>query len=122
MAHSPSAYQRLGRLVAGSATRSRRELADEYQGELMAALRVVATRGRHANVLQHMLGYFKTSLDADSRAELLTLIERYAAGTVPLIVPLTLFNHHIRRQDVHYLAGQVYLNPHPAELMLRNHV
>ena len=122
MAHSPSAYQRLGRLVAGSATRPRRELAEQYQRELMDALRIVATRGRHANVLQHMLGYFKTSLDADSRAELRTLIERYAAGTVPLVVPLTLFNHHIRRLDVTYLAGQVYLNPHPVEMMLRNHV
>jgi uncharacterized protein YbgA (DUF1722 family) len=69
-----------------------------------------------------MLGYFKKTLDPDSRAELLAVIEEYAAERVPLVVPLTLFGHHIRRCGVPYLADQTYLHPHPAELMLRNHV
>ena len=77
---------------------------------------------RQANVLQHMLGYFKQTLDRESRAELLGLIEDHAIGRVPLVVPLTLFGHHIRRCGVPYLADQVYLRPHPVELMLRNHV
>ena len=88
----------------------------------MKALRTVATPRRHGNVLRHMLGYFKHTLEPGDRAELLTLIQTYAAGHVPLIVPLTLFAHHLRRHEVSYLAGQVYLCPHPAELMLRNHV
>ena len=88
----------------------------------MNALRTVATPRRNGNVLQHVLGYFKDTLDQGDRAELLTLIHTYAAGHVPLIVPLTLFAHHLRRSDVPYLAGQAFLNPHPAELMLRNHV
>ena len=83
---------------------------------------LVATPPRHANVLQHMLGYFKETLDRESRAELLALIEDHASGRVPLVVPLTLFVHHIRRCEVPYLADQVYLRPHPVELMLRNHV
>jgi uncharacterized protein YbbK (DUF523 family)/uncharacterized protein YbgA (DUF1722 family) len=111
-----------GRLVATGASAPRREVAQQYAAAFMAALATVATPGRHANVLQHMLGYFKKTLDADSRAELGALIDRYANGQLPLIVPLTLFNHHIRRHQVDYLLGQVYLNPHPAELMLRNHV
>lgn len=122
LAHQPVAYQRLGKLVAQAKTLPRGDVRDEYCRDFMDALRLVATRGRHANVLEHMLGYFKKSLDADSRAELLDLIKRYKGGLVPLVVPLTLLNHHIRRHDVAYLAGQVYLNPHPAELMLRNHV
>jgi uncharacterized protein YbgA (DUF1722 family)/uncharacterized protein YbbK (DUF523 family) len=122
MAHSPSAYGSLGRLVAGSAAVPRRELSRDYTIAFMNALGAMATPGRHANVLQHMLGYFKKTLDVDSRAELTALIDRYARGQVPLVVPLTLFNHHIRRLNVTYLAGQVYLSPHPAELMLRNHV
>ena len=69
-----------------------------------------------------MLGYFKQTLDRESRAELLALIEDYAGGRVPLVVPLTLFVHHIRRWGVPYLADQIYLRPHPVELMLRNHV
>ena len=77
---------------------------------------------RQATVLQHMLGYFKQALDRESRAELLALIQDYGGGRVPLVVPLTLFAHHIRRCGVPYLAGQIYLRPHPVELMLRNHV
>jgi uncharacterized protein YbgA (DUF1722 family) len=88
----------------------------------MHTLQVLATRKRHVNVLQHMMGHLKSALDADSKAELLSLIARHGAGQVPLVVPLTLLRHHIRRLGVSYLAGQVYLDPHPAELMLRNHV
>jgi uncharacterized protein YbgA (DUF1722 family)/uncharacterized protein YbbK (DUF523 family) len=122
LAHVPTAYQRLGRLVAGGNALARSALRAQYSTVFMKALRTVATPRRHGNVLQHMLGYFKDTLDQGDRDELLTLIRRYAAGEVPLVVPLTLFAHHIRRHDVSYLAGQNYLSPHPAELMLRNHV
>jgi uncharacterized protein YbgA (DUF1722 family)/uncharacterized protein YbbK (DUF523 family) len=122
MAHSPSAYRTLGRLVADARAKARRDLANEYETGFMAALSVVATPRRHANVLQHMLGYFKTSIDSDARAELLGLIDDHRLGRVPLIVPITLMRHHVRRQRVAYLAGQTYLDPHPRELSLRNHV
>ena len=122
MAHQPQAYQRLGRVVASGKSMDRREFQDAYSSAFMAALGVIATPRRQANVLQHMLGYFKDSLDRESRAELLALIEDHACGRVPLVVPLTLFRHHIRRYGVPYLAGQTYLQPHPVELMLRNHV
>jgi uncharacterized protein YbgA (DUF1722 family) len=69
-----------------------------------------------------MLGVFKSTLDAEARAELAAAIEDYRQGLVPLVVPITLFRHHVRRLGVAYLAGQVYLEPHPKELMLRNHV
>ena len=88
----------------------------------MAALETIATPKRHANVLQHMAGYFKTLLDQPSRAELQDTIKDYHQGLVPLIVPITLIRHHVRQHSVAYLAGQIYLDPHPKELMLRNHV
>jgi uncharacterized protein YbgA (DUF1722 family) len=53
---------------------------------------------------------------------MLDSIVEYAAGRVPLIVPITLLRHHVRRHGVATLASQVYLDPHPRELMLRNHV
>ena len=122
MAHMPEAYQRLGRLVASGKSMTRREFQDRYSSEFMTALQAIATPRRQANVLQHMLGYFRQALDRESRAELLALIQDYGRGRVPLVVPLTLFAHHIRRCGVPYLADQVYLQPHPVELMLRNHV
>ena len=88
----------------------------------MRGLATMATPRKHVNVLQHMLGYFRGVLDDDSRVELAQSIADYQQGLLPLVVPVTLFRHHVRRCGVSYLAGQTYLEPHPKELMLRNHV
>ena len=122
MAHSVVAYRELGRLVAAASTAKRSDLEGDYTRRFMTALAALATPRRHTNVLQHMAGYLKTVLDADSKAELQGAIEDYHRGLVPLIVPITLLRHHIRHHGVAYLAGQTYLEPHPRELMLRNHV
>jgi uncharacterized protein YbgA (DUF1722 family)/uncharacterized protein YbbK (DUF523 family) len=122
MAHAPEAYRRLGRLVAGGRELTRGELEREYTDGFMRALAVIATRRRQTNVLQHMAGYFKDRLDGDSKRELGTAIEDYRRGLVPLVVPITLLRHHVRVHGVSYLEGQRYLEPHPKELMLRNHV
>jgi len=122
MAHSIAAYQELGRLVAGAKRRSRAVVEREYVEGFMTALATMATPRRHTNVLQHMAGYFKDTLDASARKELQSTIEDYRLGLVPIIVPITLIRHHVRRHAVAYLAGQIYLEPHPKELMLRNHV
>ena len=122
LAHSPMAFQDLGRLVAGSRRIPRQELRQQYQTGFMAALKILATPGRHANVLQHMAGHFKKQLDDGSRQELQDHIEDYRRGYLPLIVPVTLIRHYVRMFGISYLQGQVYLNPHPKELALRNHV
>ncbi len=100
----------------------RDEVIGTYAREFMAGLKVIATPRRNANVLLHVLGYFKRLLGADDRAELLGLIADYRAGLVPLVVPVTLLRHWVRVHQVAYRAGQIYLEPHPRELMLRNHV
>jgi uncharacterized protein YbgA (DUF1722 family)/uncharacterized protein YbbK (DUF523 family) len=122
MAHSVVAYNELGRLVARAKTLPRPVVEAQYSEGFMTALQAIATTRRHTNVLQHMAGYFKDVLEPASRAELAATIEDYRLGLVPLIVPITLVRHHVRRFDVEYLAGQTYLEPHPKELMLRNHV
>ncbi len=122
MSHSVEENRRLGRIVAGARSLSRADLSDAYGSGLMAALTRPATTSRHVNVLQHAAGHLKRLLDGESRGELGELIRDYGAGLVPLVVPVTLLRHHVRRLDVTYLAGQTYLEPHPRELMLRNHV
>jgi len=67
------------------------------------------------------VGYFKKQLTRDEKAELLEVLENYRQGNIPLIVPVTLFNHYVRKYDQPYLGKQVYLNPHPVSLRLRNH-
>jgi uncharacterized protein YbgA (DUF1722 family)/uncharacterized protein YbbK (DUF523 family) len=122
LAHSRQAHTALGRLVARAKDLARRELASLYEQGFMDALRKTATPGRHADILQHMLGHFSDRLDAASKHELLSLIDDHRNGLVPLVVPLTLMRHHVRHHGVEYLARQVYLEPHPRELSLRNHV
>ncbi|MCX7825428.1 MAG: DUF523 and DUF1722 domain-containing protein [Verrucomicrobiae bacterium] len=122
MAHRPAHYQKLGRLVAGAGRAPLPETLTTYGATFMEGLAMHATTRKHANVLYHLAGYLKDALDAGDKAELAECIEDYRAGRVPLIVPLTLLNHHFRRHPHPWVAGQTYLNPYPAELMLRNHV
>ncbi len=122
LAHSPAHYTLLGRQVAAAGGARLGARLAEYGALLMQALAVRATRARHANVLQHIAGFFKRQLEPDARAELADVIHDYRRGLVPLVVPLTLIKHHVRRLGVAYLADQTYLSPHPKELMLRNHV
>ena len=119
MAHAPEGYRRLGRLVAAPGRHG--DIERGYAEEFMRTMTVIATRRRHTNVLQHMAGYFKKRLDAASKAELQSTIDDYRHGLTPLVVPITLLQHHVRVHNVEYLAGQLYLQPHPKELMLRNH-
>ncbi len=120
-AHDEPTYRELGRLVARVKELPRAELRSNYETLFMRALGKRATVRRHVNVLQHASGHLKTVADERDRAELRDVIGDYHRGLVPLIVPITLIRHHVRRHDVSYLAGQTYLEPHPCELMLRNH-
>lgn len=122
LAHSQQHYQLLGRLVGRAEQYRPNELAHRYGEHFMKALAVEATVRKHVNVLQHMVGYFKQRLSSPEKAELLGVIDDYHRGLTPLIVPLTLIKHYVQSFDVGYIRDQIYLNPHPKELMLRNHV
>lgn len=122
MAHSPQLYRAMGKLVASVKQHSPSEFAKLYLEQLMRATSHPATRAKHQNVLQHILGYFKQELTPAEKAELLELIMNYRNRLLPLIVPVTLINHYVRKYDKPYLAEQYYLQPHPLELALRNHV
>ncbi len=123
MAHSPQHYEQMGRLVAQAGELEWSELVEVYGRLLMEGSEVIATRGRHANVLQHLMGFLKECLSTADKTELLGLIQDYQQGLVPLVVPLTLLRHHLSRCPVpEWAHQQVYLNPYPKELMLRNHV
>jgi uncharacterized protein YbgA (DUF1722 family)/uncharacterized protein YbbK (DUF523 family) len=123
MGHNQSGMRRLGRLLGEAGKKApAEELAAAYRAGLTEILRRPATRRGHTNVLHHLAGFVSDALDGEDRAELAETIERYRLGLVPLIVPLTLIRHHVRRQGVAYLRDQAYLEPHPHELMLLNHV
>jgi len=122
MAHSQRHYTALGRMVADAKKIRREELLTSYFGTLMEGLTLLATPKKNTNVLQHMAGYFRDALSPEENKELQEVISSYHNGLVPLIVPVTLLKHYVRKYKEAYLSRQVYLDPHPLELMLRNHV
>jgi uncharacterized protein YbgA (DUF1722 family)/uncharacterized protein YbbK (DUF523 family) len=123
LARNQAGMRRLGRLLGESGKQDdARQLAQVYREGLTEVMRRAPTRRGHTNVLQHMAGFVSDLLDREDREELRDTIDRYRRGLLPLIVPVTLIRHHVRRQGTEYLRDQVYLEPHPYELMLLNHV
>lgn len=121
MAHSQKHLKRMGHLVAQSGKLPGDEFIGEYEKLLMEAMALKPSAAKHTNVLHHAMGYFKKNLSADEKQELLEVIEEFRKGLMPLIVPVTLMNHYVRKYNQLYLKEQTYLNPHPLELQLRNH-
>jgi uncharacterized protein YbgA (DUF1722 family)/uncharacterized protein YbbK (DUF523 family) len=122
MSHSVKHYREMGRLVAHTKELDLQSLYKQYEALFMQALSLKATVKKNVNVLQHMAGYFKKQLSRDEKQELQEIIGQYHRHLIPLIVPMTLFNHYVRKYDQEYLKDQLYLNPHPIELKLRNRV
>lgn len=120
MAHHPVQYKTLGNLLGSMGKGNPTLIGPRYFSELMTALSKCATRGTHSNVLQHLSGYLKQSISAEDKQEVQHVIGQYRHGIVPLVVPLTLLKHHFRQHPDPYIAQQLYLQPHPENLSLRN--
>jgi uncharacterized protein YbgA (DUF1722 family)/uncharacterized protein YbbK (DUF523 family) len=122
LSHSPKYYQIVGKLVARAIDFPLNDLYQQYQIWLMESLQLKTTPKKNANVLHHMMGCFREQLSSDEKQELLEVIDHYRGGYIPLVVPITLISHYVRKYDQPYLKQQIYLNPHPLELQLQNHV
>jgi uncharacterized protein YbgA (DUF1722 family) len=122
LAHSAQHYQLLGRLVARVNEYRPKEFLERYGSSFMDALAVKATRRKHVNVLHHLVGHMKARLAANERGELDALMSEYRGGLVPLVAPIGLLRHYADRYEIDYVRTQIYVNPHPKEIQLRNHV
>ena len=122
LAHSRKYYDELGHLVAKPKSLSPDILMEKYGNIFMKALSFKATQKKNTDVLLHMMGFFKKVLSKVEKEDILTTIQDYRKGLLPLIVPVTLIRHQVHKHNIEYLKDQAYLNPHPKELMLRNHV
>jgi len=120
LAHDEEEYRRLGPLIAGVNKTNLQQIADEYLLRTMTCLKARASRKRHTNVLMHVMGFLKNKIDGDDKQELIEVMDSYRHGRVPLIVPITLMRHHLRRYPDEYISSQYYMAPYPEELMLRN--
>lgn len=121
LSHSPANARLMGKLVAVGKQMPIQTVYVQYERLLIETLRMKSTIKKNLNVLEHILGYFKNQLGSDEKQEMLEIFDRYRNAFVPLIVPVTLLNHYVRKTGEPYLKQQVYLNPHPIALKLRNH-
>ena len=121
LSHNQQVYREMGRFVANGGKRPGKEFYQCYAELLMTSMKYRSTPRKNSNVLMHAMGYFKKDLSHDEKQEMIKVIDDYRIGLTPLIVPITLLNHYVRKYNIAYLREQVYLNPHPKELQLRNH-
>ena len=121
MAHHPTGLRKMGRLVAEAKQLELDDLIQQYEELMMVSLKHKATISKNTNVLQHIKGFFKKHLSQDEKLEMQEMIDHYHQGLTPLIVPITLVQHYVRKYKPHYLVDQYYLQSHPLELKLRNH-
>ena len=122
LSHSKKKYDDMGKLVATGKSLSKEELKSRYSTLFMEALAYKSTPKKNTDVLLHMMGFLKKILSREEKQDILNTIEDYRQGLLPLVVPITLIRHQVKKYNIEYLLDQIYLNPHPKELMLRNHV
>ena len=120
MAHHVPSYKQLGPMLADAGKQDLETLASEFIAVMMNALTQRASRRSHSNVLFHLSGYLKKKISSEERQRLKALIEQYRLGHVPLVVPVTMLRHHFANNPNAYIDQQVFLEPYPDELQLRN--
>ena len=121
LAHEQVGSRELGNLLGRSdRTLSLDQLGRAYFTKFSQVMRRTPTRRNHMNVLQHLTGYFSPRLSVGDRTELTEILHAYHQDRLPLIVPVTLIRHYVRKLEVEYLQDQFYLDPHPDELRLLN--
>jgi uncharacterized protein YbgA (DUF1722 family)/uncharacterized protein YbbK (DUF523 family) len=120
LAHDEAEYRKLGPLIAGLNRHNLEQVSADYLLRIMTCLKARASRKRHTNVLMHVMGYLKNKISGDDKQELIEIMDSYRHGKVPLIVPITLMKHHLRKYPDDYISNQYYMAPYPEELMLRN--
>lgn len=120
MAHNQTAYRELGKMLAVAHKEPLDALIKTYHQQFMSAINTPASRGSHCNVMQHIMGYLKQSVDSTARQHILSVFEQYRLGEVNLITPMTLLSHYINQNGSEYIRAQRYLEPYPSHLGLRN--
>ncbi|HET8708432.1 MAG TPA: DUF523 and DUF1722 domain-containing protein, partial [Pseudomonadales bacterium] len=120
LAHSQVAYRAAGKRLANLKSEPIESIADDYIRIVMDGLRHIASKKNHTNVLLHLIGFLKQQIDSEQKQEILSAIEEYRRGDIPLLVPMTLLKHYVNRHGVPYLKTQSYWQPHPRELKLRS--
>jgi len=122
LAHDPARYRAAGRVVAAAGRAPREVTEAAYRDLFLAAMSARATRGRHANALQHAFSRVRRDLGPSRRADLAARIDAYRRGTDPLSVPVAILAHYASDGELPWLTGQTYLEPFPVALRLRHSV
>ena len=121
LAHDVARYRALGPIVGSFGRVPDDEVYRDYAAHFLAAIRRPASVGRHVNVLEHLFGHLKNALTSREKKEIGLAIDDFRSGRIPLVVPIALLRFLVTSHEADYVGGQLYLEPHPREMMLRNH-
>ena len=121
LAHDVARYRALGPIVGSFGRVPDDEVYRDYAAHFLAAIRRPASVGRHVNVLEHLFGHLKNALTPREKKEIGLAIDDFRSGRIPLVVPIALLRFLVTSHEADYVGGQLYLEPHPREMMLRNH-
>ena len=122
MVHDERIARELGRVVASFGQAPDETVYERYAELFPRAFLQRATRARHVNVLEHLFGHLKRAIGPVEKSQIRLAIDDFREGRVPLVVPISLLRFLVMVHEVDYVRGQLYLEPHPKEMMLRNHV
>ncbi|GAA5217076.1 DUF523 and DUF1722 domain-containing protein [Corallincola platygyrae] len=120
MSHQPKKASELGRWLSEQGKQDLQKTSETYLTSMMALLKHRATRQTHTNTLNHIQGFLKKHVTGLDKQELVSTIDNYRQGLLPLIVPMTLLRHHFLHHPDPYIDNSYYMKPHPGELMLLN--
>lgn len=117
MAYSQAELRMMGKILASQKERPVEATMAQYEEHLKKALSRPPRRGNIVNVINHMMGYFSRDLKSEEKRLLLSSLEAYRQGRVPIIGATNIIKSWVVRFGNQYLSGQTFLAPYPTELL-----
>jgi uncharacterized protein YbbK (DUF523 family)/uncharacterized protein YbgA (DUF1722 family) len=120
--HSEKASEQLGRWLTSSVREHVETLYKEYEKQFFAILGHPVAKMNRIQVLIEIAQSLKDFVPPDEMQEMLGSIYDYDQSIVPLVVPMVLLKHHVRRQRISLWQRQTFFEPFPEQLGLWNRV
>lgn len=115
-------YRKLGNIVANHEKIDLKTQIELYVKLFKEAISYKSSAKKTANVLEHIMGFFKEDLSKEEKAHIKSLILDFKNKIIPLITVVSAFELLIQKYNKPFLQVQKFLFPYPKDLALRSDV